>query len=175
MFDRKKAKDAAKQRLKKHYWFFVIACFFAYSLGIDYNISSDIAKKAIEHGRYIAKSIYYERTDNLSVENIDLKDYDAWDVYTEIVVGNIEKANIIAEEIIKNNKSSSPLFLKKIELGHRDGVFANIANTVSSGSVFLTVFMGINSIVKNDNGATIIFIIISILVLLFMWTCLLNV
>lgn len=175
MFDRRKAKDSAKKRLKKHYWIFVIACFIAYSLGIDYTMSTEIAVKAIEHGRYIIKNINNEKNENLSVENIDLENYDAWDVYTEIIVGNIEKANNIADEIIKNNKSSSPLFLKKIELGHRDGVFANIANVISSGSIFLTVFMGIHSIVKDDSGATIIFIVLSLLILLLVWAGLINV
>lgn len=170
MFDRKKAKESSKKSLKKHYWIFVIACFISVFWGVDYTGIINFSQKLTDD--YLN---YKYITDSIDLDEMDLGNYSAWDVYSEIIVGNIDKANNIAEEIIKNNKSSSRKLLKKIELGHRDGVFANIANRVSSGSIFLTIFIGIRSIVGNDSAATIIFIIISILIFVFAWACLLNV
>ncbi len=172
MFDSRAVKQTAKGKLKKHYWIFVIACFLALVSGIDYTLSLDVTKQAVVDIDHVLNS---SKSEQQTTEDADLTKYGPWDVYYKIIVGNLDKSKAISDEIVKNNKQNPGNYFGKIELGYNDGVFAKIANTITSGNIFLTVFMGIRSIVKNDNAATAIFIIISILAFLFLWACLLNV
>ncbi len=171
MFNRKEVKNTAKRQLKKHYWIFVIACLIAFFFGIDYTLSTDVAKDTAYNLNYIINI----RSKKNDIDSENLENYSSWDVYSKIIAGNIEQSRIIAETITQNNKKHPGNYLGKIELGYNDGVFAHLANTITSGRIFLTVFMGIRSIVRNDNAATIIFIIISILIILVLWACLINV
>lgn len=171
MFDRKSAKKAAKKNLKKHYWIYVVSCFLASFLGIEYILSLEPVNTVVVQAPSIVQELH---NGDSSVDVTPLSRSSAFEVYKEIVIGNAEKGREIAEAIIENNKNTSSVFLRTIELGHKDGVFARIANAVSSGSPFVTIFDGIRSIVGNTSAANIIFIILSLIIILTLWIVFVN-
>ncbi|MGN0613756.1 MAG: DUF975 family protein [Porcipelethomonas sp.] len=178
MFDRKEAKKHARGRLKKHYWIFVAACLIASFIGVEYALSLSIVKTAVNDGGKVISEIgngrYGYLLDLIYSEEPE-KDDDAIDVFAQVASKNPDKGKEISDGIVEKNKNSQNRYLRTIEMGRQAGVFAEIANTISSGSVFVSIFTGIHSIIGNENGAVIVFIVLSILVLLFVWAYIFNV
>lgn len=171
MFDRKAMKRKARQRMKKHYWIFMIACLLAF-MGIQYTVFSDIIKSFVLEQKEIVQVFMPD----VLPEEILTSDNEnqTVDVLLKVVSGNIETGRIIADEIAKENIEVPDLYFKALELGYRDGVFAKVANTVVSGQIFVSVFTGIRNIVRNDNIAMIVFIVICLLIVIVIWALFIN-
>ena len=74
-----------------------------------------------------------------------------------------------------NGESREPSYIGPVEVGTTQGVFASIANALTSGKLFTKLFTGIASIVRSDNIASIIIIGIMMLMAVFIWYFILNV
>ena len=73
------------------------------------------------------------------------------------------------------NGDMEPEYIGPVEVGKTQGVFAGIANALTSGKLFMHLFTGIASIVKSDNIAAIIIIILMMLMAVFIWYFILNI
>ena len=171
MFDRKKAKSLAKARLSVHYWIFAAACFLATFFGVEYTFSMESLNGWLDNTPSYITQI---REGRMPIEAIAPFHHSAFDVFGEIVNGNAEKGQKLSDEILKNNEDTTDMIFEKIELGYKDGVFATIANAVSSGSPFVTAYIGLKSTFGSDNIAMALFIIIAILIIFAVWALVVN-
>ncbi|MCQ2514948.1 MAG: DUF975 family protein, partial [Ruminococcus sp.] len=92
-------------------------------------------------------------------------------VLDSLIEGNVRQAetDAVNSHIEKENYNYHGL-----EIGHQRGVFSSIVNTVSSGSILLTIYASIASVVKSHSWATAIFILLCLAVTLFVWMFILN-
>ncbi len=172
MFDRKKAKSIAKARLSINYWIFSAACFLAIFFGVEYTFSMESLSGWIDNTPGYVSQI---QNGKMPMDALAPFHHSAFDVLGEIINGNAEKGKKISDEILRENQNSSDhVILEKVELGRKDGVFATIANAVSSGSPFITVYIGLKSMVGSDNIAMALFIIIAILIIFVVWALVVN-
>ncbi len=136
MFDRKKAKKDAKTKLKKHYVIFILACLLASLLGSNYSSSLTLIKSS---------------DNNLNIISINKEG----SVLNDLITGNLDSATRSADEI-KNKNKENDLKLGPISIGFRNGVFAGIANSLTSGSIFVVIYsMVYGLILKNSLFAKI--------------------
>ncbi len=141
MFDRKGAKKKAKQKLKKHYVIFVIACLIASFIGAEY-----------------AESTSFIKSDELSAFDQDSS------VVSDLVFGGLEKG----QEAI-DNKVVVDTYLGPLELGHSNGVLAGITKNATTGSFFVIIYKAISTLIKKggDIFASITVVIAAIFLSLF--------
>ena len=132
MFDRKKAKKVAKHKLKKHYVVFVLACLLASLLGSDYASSLTFIKSS---------------DNNLNITSISSGDSTLSDL---LFNNDLSSAKKQADEITSENKLEDSKF-GPVSIGYRNGVFASIANSLTSGSIFVVIYSMVNSLISNTN------------------------
>ena len=171
MFDRKKAKSIAKAKLSIHYWIFAAACFIATFFGVEYTFSMESLNGWLDNTPGYVTQIQEGR---MPIEAVAPFRHSAFDVLGEIINGNAEKGQRMSDEILKSNRDSTDMIFEKIELGRKEGVFATIANAVSSGSPFITAYIGLKSTFGSDSAAMAMFIIIAILIVFAAWAVVIN-
>ncbi|MBQ3565932.1 MAG: DUF975 family protein [Oscillospiraceae bacterium] len=165
-------KIQAKKCLKKHYWIFVAACLLASLLGLRYTITINLVQMAALEGTGIVHSVTEK---DFPLRLLGYRDNRAADVFAKVAFGKIDKGKEISDKISDDNKKAETRYLRAVEMGYRDGIFAQIANTLSSGYIFVLLFTGIRSIVGSDNGAVVVFIVLSFMAIMLFWACVLNV
>ena len=74
--------------------------------------------------------------------------------------GLTEVKDSVSEVANSINGNTEPTYIGPVEVGKTQGVFASIANALTSGKLFTKLFTGIASIVRSDNIASIIIIIL---------------
>lgn len=161
MFQRKNTKICAKQNLKNHYGIFVIACLFAAFLGVAYSGTLS-AIQSFSSSNAITSD--YEGT-----RTIIGPDFGA--VLESLLTQDINNAENISKENINNKKDTN---FHGLEIGHQRGAFAYIVNSVSSGSILVTIFSAIKRIVGSQNITYIIFLLLTLLMILFVWMFFIN-
>lgn len=170
MFDRKRAKAAARSTLKRHYWMLVFLCFIAAFAGIKYDsavvaVNSEVSTEdAAEEASAAAASdsggILYEFISG----NIGIS------IEGEDVLDNMDEA----EKKFKDNKNKS-FKVGSVEFSFADGEFAKLANMAVTGSYVSTIYKGVVSITGSKRAAAVIMIIASVLIRLFLTYFVFNV
>ncbi|MBR4622258.1 MAG: DUF975 family protein [Ruminococcus sp.] len=171
MFNRKKAKLAARASFREHYLLYIFVCLISAFFGLKYNISaiSSTVIQNVNSGTEIARTVSAGS--------------DTTDVLYEFAAGNI-KVNFDSDTIrsdldeaqkkYEQNKDKS-FKIGSVEFSMKDGEFAKIANMLSSGSYMNVLFRGIRSVVRSDTAAIAVMVIISILVRMFVSYLIFNV
>lgn len=148
MFNRKESKKIAKQKLKEHYIIFVVACLIASFIGASY-ASSTLA--------------YKTKNEVSQTETIELNDTS---VLSDIVNGNSNKGELDAQKIEATNKSKDDK-LGLVSVGYRRGVLAGLANTVSTGSIYLMVYRLLNNTFKTSRAISTSLVVLVYIVSVF--------
>ena len=89
--------------------------------------------------------------------------------------GLTEVKDSVSEVANSINGNTEPTYIGPVEVGKTQGVFASIANSLTSGKLFTKLFTGIASIVRSDNIASIIIIVLMMLMAIFIWYFVLSV
>ncbi|MBR1764352.1 MAG: DUF975 family protein [Ruminococcus sp.] len=171
MFDRRAAKAAAKQSLRKHYLLFVFVCLVTAFFDLKYSIDTISATMTLggQNGREIAQTVSAGA--------------DTGDVLYEFAAGNIG-VYIDGETITSNMEEAQAQYERNkensvkigfVELAMKDGEFAKLANMLTTGSYMNVIFGGIRSVVRSDRAALTVLIITSILLRLFISYFIFNV
>lgn len=151
MFDRKKAKELAKNSLKQHYVIFVIACLLAGFLGSAYSESfSEIG--TMSPSTNVTESLTHNGTNRFASLNSDK-------VLTLILEGKTNTASDVANQIEKT-KSKNETKIGPVSLGKGKGALASIINKLNSGSFLVMLFETIYSISNSKSIAMGLFIAI---------------
>lgn len=201
--NRKVLKERGLSVLKTHYWLIVLIMAFTSFIGVENASSFGSLKKALSREvsldtdgisntildekfggiadvfQYITSGFGADKVwdsasklkDNITENSDSLLDGVAGlkdgltgvkDSVTE-VVGNIDK------------QAMESSYIGPIEVGKTQGVFAQIANALTSGKLFTRIFTGIATMFKSDNVAAVMLIILMIFMTIFIWYFVLNV
>lgn len=156
MFTHKDIKANARKNLKGHYAIFVIACLFAAFLGVAYTGSLSAIQSFSSANIQISE---YE-----GIRTIVGADFGA--VLDSLLEQDITNAENISSNSLSNKQDTN---FHGLELGHKRGVLANVINSVSSGSILVTIFSGIQKIVGSEDITYIIFVLLTLAMMLFVW------
>ena len=123
MFDRKDAKKKAKQKLKKHYVIFVIACLIASFIGAEY-----------------AESTSFIKGDELTLNETD---------ENSVLFDLVTKGLATGQEDL-NKKVVIDTYFGPLQLGHTNGVLASVVTNVTTGSFLVIIYKAISTLIKTD-------------------------
>ena len=140
---RKELKKKAKTRLKKCYGLFVALCLMAGLLKIDYTGSLSTITSNIQ-----SDSAFSSVTE---------------EVFDRLLSGNIKSGEEISEESGKTVTERQEK-LGIIVMGHSRGILAGFANSISTGSILVTIFNGMSSLFHSKDAAHVFFILLSLLI-----------
>lgn len=152
MFNRKKEKAHAKRILKKHYAFLLIACLLS---GLLANEFSDTFSSLSALNDPQTQSNQSTLPSKLSASNV------LQDILNEHIQEGAQTAETIEKEEI--SESHNPA------LGRTNGVFASILNSITSGSIFVSIVAAINSIVGSESISVLIMILLGLLLYFLVW------
>ena len=157
--------------LKKHYVIFVAACLIAAFLASEFTSSLNFSTAQNYEETYdqVQSDLNGDGTYSIKTK----VDSIGWaDVIRIIVEDNMQAGKEMSQEIrqnaIEDSENGNPMF------GRTRGVFSNIVNQVSSGSIIVTAAAAIGSITGSDNLGILILIIIGALGLFIFWFLIQN-
>lgn len=154
MYDRKSLKAKAKKTLKHHYILLVALCLIAVFLGSEFSGTT---------------SAWTTNTEDTSEEITDVQDTQvigsstniSTQVFDTLLSGNFSDAKKIADDT--KNAYESETDTSDNRFGHTQGVIASLVNTISSGSLWITLVASAMNITKSENVAVIIVVLLATL------------
>lgn len=164
MLTRKEMKQKARQSLRKHYLMFVTVCVAAAILGTEFSGSLDGIK--IESRE--------ERSPETTVTGIVGRQPNLSDVVLDALQGNEEESRELSEELKEQAVQSTKEGRGSAALGRSRGVLAGFVNSVTSGSILVTLIAAVNSMVGSAGITVFLFIVLSLLLALGAWVFLFN-
>lgn len=164
MLTRKEMKQKARQSLRKHYLMFVTVCVAAAILGTEFSGSLDGIKIESREGRSPETAVtgIVGRQPNLS------------DVVLDALQGNEEESRELSEELKEQAVQNTKEGRGSAALGRSRGVLAGFVNSVTSGSILVTLIAAVNSMVGSAGITVFLFIVLSLLLALGAWVFLFN-
>lgn len=164
MLTRKEMKQKARQSLRKHYLMFVTVCVAAAILGTEFSGSLDGIK--IESRE--------ERSPETAVTGIVGRQPNLSDVVLDALKGNEEESRELSEELKEQAVQNTKEGRGSAALGRSRGVLAGFVNSVTSGSILVTLIAAVNSMVGSAGITIFLFIVLSLLLALGAWVFLFN-
>lgn len=164
MLTRKEMKQKARQSLRKHYLMFVTVCVAAAILGTEFSGSLDGIK--IESRE--------ERSPETAVTGIVGRQPNLSDVVLDALQGNEEESRELSEELKEQAVQNTKEGRGSAALGRSRGVLAGFVNSVTSGSILVTLIAAVNSMVGSAGITVFLFIVLSLLLALGAWVFLFN-
>lgn len=164
MLTRKEMKQKARQSLRKHYLMFVTVCVAAAILGTEFSGSLDGIK--IESRE--------ERSPETAVTGIVGRQPNLSDVVLDAVQGNEEESRELSEELKEQAVQNTKEGRGSAALGRSRGVLAGFVNSVTSGSILVTLIAAVNSMMGSAGITVFLFIVLSLLLALGAWVFLFN-
>lgn len=157
--NRKEMKQRAKASLKKHYVIFLITCLIGMFVGSEF--SSSLSFTEVESS---------SASDINAVSNSNMG---AVDVLEDIAQGDDFQGKLLAEELtdneVQDSESGSNPFL-----GRSRGVLAMLINGVTSGTIYVKLAAGMNSIIKSEDAVAAILVVLSLFFTVGLWFLLQN-
>lgn len=156
---RKEMKHESKTVLKKHWFLLVLVCLLSFLLSSENNIPL-LSNNSTETDTT-------EETDAIVPYGLAEEKQGIVDVINSIEKGNIEQGKDISEKLKAEEemKDDGP----RHAFGRSRGVLAMAINTVTSGSVYVMLFSGINSIVGSHNITVMIMVLLSMMLSFSLW------
>ena len=187
---RKLWKKKARKNVKTHYFLIVVACLIAVFFGTEFSFVKNDAEDGYafitgkdvsigsNHLKYNSISEGNEGGLDLIVnllsqgENTDKETNTRQKVFQDIL--NLESDEGAQKADEQMEKYENEKISDKIT-GRSSGIFAGLANKISSGQIYITIFDGITSVTKSKNAASAIFVILITLGVIFIWIFIRNV
>ncbi|MDD3361395.1 MAG: DUF975 family protein [Hespellia sp.] len=158
MITRKDLKRNAKHVFRRHYGLLLLGCLFVAVLGNEFKNSTtfvSIGVGVVEEEKIVSGTAMTTIHTSEVIERV-LQD--------GIAAGKQEAEEIKESEIAESTRAGASRIL-----GHSRGVLANIVNSVTSGSVFITLLSAANTLVHSSDVAIILFILACAGVMLAAW------
>ncbi|MDD3218677.1 MAG: DUF975 family protein [Lachnospiraceae bacterium] len=166
MRTRKEMKKSAKHVVKTHYALLVITCLIMAFVGAQFSNSMDFVKQSVDP---YSSDLSEEENGTQVATGTAASQLNAVAVIREALFGDEQVSQEQAEEIQNESKEKSEAEGANKALGRTRGVLASAINSVASGSVFITILSGLNSVSKSRNVAVILFILLSLVAMLAVW------
>lgn len=166
MRTRREMKAAARKSLKKHYILFVAVCLISAFIGSEFSGFLGITRYNPEKET--------KSSDSLSSVGPAGSQPNAMNAILEALTGNAAAGKNISDSLIDEEVEKTKSGKGNAALGRSRGVLAMIANSFSSGAVFVTAISAVNSLTKSENITITIFILLSLLFIFLLWFFLFN-
>ena len=182
---RKSLKQNAKQVLKTHYLLLMIICLISIMYGTEFgfiksnvqNLYDFIMGNPITIGEQSFKlnnlDLKNPNLDDIKVEKDDTKEERSTSdqVLDDIMDDNPEAGKEKAQAQLDEYKNSQ---VTNSVTGRNNGIFAALANDISSGNLYITLFEGVDSVVHSSKVTSAIFIVLSTSISLCFWVFIRN-
>ncbi len=155
MRTRKEMKADAGMVLKRHYGLFLLLCMVASLLGGEIALTGNIWKDGVGQGGAFAPVSFSQGM------VVNLVDFTA-DIARGEQKRREQEIHEAEERYVEESERN-----KDAILGRSRGVFALVVNKLTSGAYFMTLLMGIRSLVGTDSGAIVVMLLGAMLLLLF--------
>lgn len=171
---RKEWKRSARQVIKTHYILLVLVCAVLLYYGTEFgyvranaqNMYQMLTTHDIQFGQTLLKGF------ETSLDEPSDEVQSAQDAVLESLVNNdAEAGRDKADEQMQeyaDSKTTNEI------TGRKNGIFAGIANTISSGRLFMILYDGFNSIFKDGRTASVFVIILDVMFSVAVWVFLKN-
>ena len=169
---RKAWKRDARQVIKKHYILLALMCAvllyygteFGYIMANAQNVYQTITQQEIEPGQTLLKGVrtVFDDTDEETPQSQVLQS-----LFDNDADAGREKADEQMQQYADEKTTNAVK-------GRKHGIFAGIANTISSGRLFVILYDGINSIFKDGRTASVSVIVIDVLFGVAIWVFIKN-
>lgn len=157
---RKEMKKQARQTVKRHYALFLAICLVSAFLGSEFSDSIKSIKT------------YSTEFTHAAVSGTVAASKGVVDVAEDIAAGDTESGRKLSKKIEKEHidasKKQNPAF------GRSRGVFAQILNGVTSGSLLVTLASGMNSLFGSQNVTLAILLVFCLAAVLSFWILIVN-
>lgn len=158
MIDRKELKRNGKHSLKRHYWLFVAICLFAAFVGAEFASSLDVIR--YDENAYVSGDYSSEQSAEGNLKLTAAGGDMAESVVSAIIIGGLDSGKALSKQMEYNIKAQN-----RSKILERDkGVFSTVANSVSSGRIYVNIFDKAENIFKSKDAVIVFFIVISILI-----------
>ena len=151
--NRKELKSRARHTLRRHYWLLTMICLFAAFLGVEYGSSLWVTSV---------------QTTQVSAAT-DAGDQSVAGMLESLVRDVVSGDEATARQQVAANEQSISQAAANPMLGRTRGVFAQMLNSFSSGSVVLSVLDAARTISHSGNFAVIALVLLSLAVYCFVW------
>ena len=162
---RRTFKQAARSVVKSHYLLLVILCLVSVFYGTEFGFIKESAT-SLYHAITGTFSEIGETTLKLNADSSREK------VFNDLLNDNIAAGRDKAAEQMLAYKEAK---LTNSVVGRRSGIFASIANQISSGQLYMTIFNGLHSIVHSTRLASALVVAGSLLITIAVWIFVRNV
>ena len=146
---RKEMKRKARITLERHYIMYVAICLIAAYVGSEFTSSLNVLDVTPASGSYHTE----ERLERPSGINEGFAD-----VMYDMLAGDEEDGTALSEELkaeeIERSRTGNPAF------GRSRGVLASLVNSVTSGSIVVSMLAALHSLTGSENLAILIFILL---------------
>ena len=161
---RKEMKANARKVVKAHWLMLVLVCLLSVFFGTEFGYIKTHAQNTYNFvtGQEIELGIGSFKNNSDSTRNAVLND---------LADDNVDAGREKSQEQLKEYEEEG--FSKTIT-GRKSGIFAGIANSISSGHLYLVIFDAIESIMHSSKVSSIILIILSTLVTVAVWVFIKN-
>lgn len=161
---RKEMKRKARRALKRHYIMYVAICLIAAYVGSEFTSSLNVLDVTPASGSYHTE----ERLERPSGINEGFAD-----VMYDMLAGDEEDGKALSEELkaeeIDRSRTGNPAF------GRSRGVLASLVNSVTSGSIVVSMLAALHSLTGSENLAILIFILLGAAFLFSIWFFFVNI
>ena len=161
---RKEMKRKARRALKRHYIMYVAICLIAAYVGSEFTSSLNVLDVTPASGSYHTE----ERLERPSGINEGFAD-----VMYDMLAGDEEDGKNLSEELkaeeIERSRTGNPAF------GRSRGVLASLVNSVTSGSIVVSMLAALHSLTGSENLAILIFILLGAAFLFSIWFFFVNI
>ncbi len=162
---RREWKKRARAVVRSHYLLLVTLCLAAVFVGTEFGF---IKSHAV--------NLYYGitgRTDEIGTDVLKIDSGDARrKVLQDLIDDNIKAGHEKAAEQLQAYADGK---LTNTVVGRREGIFAAIANEISSGRLYMTIFSGLHNIIHSTRAASAIVVAGDLLLTIGIWIFLRNV
>ncbi|OUQ52655.1 DUF975 family protein [Lachnoclostridium sp. An118] len=161
---RKEMKRKARRALKRHYIMYVAICLIAAYVGSEFTSSLNVLDVTPASGSYHTE----ERLERPSGINEGFAD-----VMYDMLAGDEEDGKALSDELkaeeIERSRTGNPAF------GRSRGVLASLVNSVTSGSIVVSMLAALHSLTGSENLAILIFILLGAAFLFSIWFFFVNI
>lgn len=165
---RKEIKKRARQVIKKHYVMFVVICLICAYFGTEFNyINSDVQNLwSFIKGEEVEIGGNYITNNSISSEDSTRRE-----VLQDLLVNDVDAGRQKADEQMQEYEDQK---LTNDVTSRKNGIFAAVANTISSGNLYMILFDGLSSVIQSDRLVTGILVFVSMMIAIAFWVFVKN-
>ncbi len=168
---RKELKSRAKKVVKSHYWILLLACLVASVIGTSFTGTLDFLGVSKDDRSQQTVQEAAQESSGQPTESVGFG-YDA--VLNAIVSNNLENFKKRSDQEMTQEQAARQESFGALKIGRSRGALALLVNMVDSGNLYLMMIVTLQSVLKSEFLAQIIFIILSFLLILFVWILIVN-